>query len=178
MFKEAYELIVALDGKVYKNKDTQMLYGIYKKDNPELFEQIDSFYQQGYIQDAERIAQKHFEGIYKEVGANLFDPFLSLALFDTANKLGSLTALRMFRKVLVNFFDVKIGASFAVEDLAYYYYGLEKGYGLIFNVNMANAIMIERINFDLKSERKTDIVRAERIIAILWGRYDGTIIRG
>jgi hypothetical protein len=178
MFKEAYELIVALDGKVYKNKDTQMLYGIYKKDNPELFEQVDSFYQQGYIQDAERIAQKHFESIYKEVGAYLFTPFLSLALFDTAHKLGSLTALAMFRKVLTNFFDVKIGANVAVEDLAYYYYGLEKGYGLIFNVNMANAIMIERINFDLKSERKTDIVRAERIIAILWGRYDGTIIRG
>jgi hypothetical protein len=178
MFKEAYELIIALDGKVYKDKNTKMLFGVYERDNPELFEQIDSFYQQGYIQDAERIAQKHFEGIYKEVGANLFDPFLSLALFDTANKLGSLTALAMFRKVLTNFFDVKIGASIAVEDLAYYYYGLEKGYGLIFNVNMANALMLERINFGLKSERKTDIVRAERIIAILWGRYDGTIIRG
>ena len=57
MFREAYELIIALDGKVYKGKDTQMLYGIYKKDNPEMFEQIEGFYQQGYIQDAERIAE-------------------------------------------------------------------------------------------------------------------------
>jgi hypothetical protein len=178
MFKDAYDLIIALDGKVYKDKNTKILFGVYERDNPELFEQIDSFYQQGYIQDAERIAQKYFESIYKEVGAYLFTPFLSVALFDTAHKLGSLTALAMLRKVLVNFFDVKFGTSLAVEDLAYYYYGLERGYGLIFNVNIANALMLERINFDLKSERKTDIVRAERIIAILWGRYDGTIIRG
>jgi hypothetical protein len=172
MFKDAYELIIFLDGARSQNA----LFGVYKKENPELFEQIESFFKQGYTLDAERIAQNYFKDVYKEVGADLFAPFLSLALFDTAHKLGSLVALRMLQKVLNKFFDVKIRKKITADNLAYYYYALEKRYGLLFNVTTANALLLERINFDLKSDRGDDAIRAKKIIAVLWGHYDGAVI--
>jgi lysozyme family protein len=173
MFKDAYELIIFLDGARGQNS----LFGIYKKESPELFEQIESFFKQGYVLDAERMAQNHLKEVYKEVGADLFAPFLNLALFDTAHKLGSLVALKMLQKVLNKFFDAKIRKKVTADNLAFYYYALEKRYGLLFNATTANALLLERINFDLKSDRSEDAIRAKKIIAILWGHYDGANIR-